>query len=55
MYPKDKIPTQLHQDVVYIAPVLKSTAILFTLENPADAWKAESKTQHPIYQCYIPT
>ena len=40
MHPKDKIPTQLGQDVVYQWTCPDETAILLTLENAANAWKA---------------
>ena len=42
MHPKDKIPTQLCQEVVYQWTCPKKTAILL-LENPADTRKAGSK------------
>ena len=47
MHPKDKIPTQLCQDVVYQWSCANENCILLTLENQADAWEAGSKNTIP--------
>ena len=47
MHPNDKIPTQLHQDVVYQWTCPEVNYSFLTLENPADAWETGSKNTIP--------
>ena len=50
MHPKDEIPTQLYEDLVYQWTYPEDSCNFLILENQADAWKAGSKNKIPLLQ-----